>query len=196
MPLSKSQQMARVRSQHTSPEKHLRLALWRVGLRYRLHARTPVGRPDLVFLGAKVAVFVDGCFWHGCPEHYSRPQSTSEFWATKLLTNVRRDRSQTQELERLGWIVVRIWECEVFDHLASSIERIREAVKGNRGLTGPDWRVVRVIPTENPSIEIRELETLRDPIQVQRYAGLRVTGRRVGMRPIQGDSENNVGAKN
>lgn len=87
------------RSQHTRPEVLLRQALWRAGLRYRLHTRTPVGRPDIVFPRQKVAIFIDGCFWHGCPEHYVRPRSRPEFWAAKLLTNFERDHRQTRELE-------------------------------------------------------------------------------------------------
>ena len=67
MRLSRSEQMARICGAHTRPEVLLRAALWGHGLRYRLHAKTPVGRPDILFPGSKVAVFIDGCFWHGCP---------------------------------------------------------------------------------------------------------------------------------
>ena len=70
--LTKSEQMARVRSKDTEPEMVLRKALWKSGLRYRLRPGLP-GTPDLAFVGRKVAIFVDGCFWHGCPEHYTCP---------------------------------------------------------------------------------------------------------------------------
>src|SRR5215211_8176900 len=105
--------MARVKGKNTSPERILRSALWRNGLRYRLDYKVPAGRPDIVFPGPKVAVFVDGCFWHGCPAHYSRPRSQQEFWSEKLAANVERDRRQTLELESRGWRVVRVWEHEI-----------------------------------------------------------------------------------
>ena len=71
------------------------------------------GRPDFVFRAALIAVFVDGCFWHGCPEHYSPPVGNAAFWARKVLVNRRRDRLVDGQLRRLGWIVVRIWEHEL-----------------------------------------------------------------------------------
>src|SRR5580692_10585444 len=109
MGLSRSEQMARIRSRNTTPERVLRGLLWSAGLRYRLHATTPAGRPDIVFPGTRVAVFVDGCFWHGCPDHYVRPRSSSDFWSRKLLENFKRDGAQTERLEALGWRVCRIW---------------------------------------------------------------------------------------
>ena len=105
----RSRMMSRIRGRNTRPERRLRQALWAAGLRYRKHAKTPVGRPDLVFVGPRVAVFVDGCFWHGCPRHYVRPRSRTDFWSRKLRENVDRDRRQTLELHVRGWTVVRIW---------------------------------------------------------------------------------------
>src|SRR5689334_1387580 len=98
--------MSRIRGSNTSPERLLRLALWRRGYRYRLHARTPVGAPDIVFGRRKVAVFVDGCFWHGCPEHYVRPRTRNAFWDAKLDENFKRDRRQTLALIQAGWRVL------------------------------------------------------------------------------------------
>src|SRR5262245_35460834 len=98
MPLSRSEQMARIRSCNTSPEILLRRALWREGLRYRLHVRTVTARPDLVLAHYRTAVFIDGCFWHGCPEHYVPPRSSSLYWAEKLATNVSRDIRQSRAL--------------------------------------------------------------------------------------------------
>jgi DNA mismatch endonuclease (patch repair protein) len=124
MSLTRSQQMSRIRSRDTKPELILRRILWSRGLRYRLHAKTPFGRPDLVFARKKVAVFVDGCFWHGCPDHYAPPRSQSRFWAEKLRQNVARDRLQTRQLEAHGWRVVRLWEHEIADQLADAAERV------------------------------------------------------------------------
>jgi DNA mismatch endonuclease (patch repair protein) len=88
-------------------------ALWKEGLRYRLHLKIEGARPDIVFKSRRLAIFIDGCFWHGCPLHYVRPRSRSEFWANKLQSNTARDRAQTVRLIEKGWTVLRFWEHEV-----------------------------------------------------------------------------------
>lgn len=160
MALSRSEQMARIRSRHTTPELVLRRLLWRAGLRYRLHAMTPAGRPDIVFPGAQVAVFVDGCFWHGCPDHYVRPRSSGDFWCRKLSENFRRDAAQTKRLEALGWRVCRIWEHEVFETADGAVQRIRSAVDGARWRPPTEWRVIKVVETDRQLD--RERRYLRD----------------------------------
>ncbi|HSH60414.1 MAG TPA: very short patch repair endonuclease [Acidimicrobiales bacterium] len=110
--LSKSEQMARVRSAETGPELSLRRAIWAMGGRYRLRPRLP-GSPDLVFTSARLAVFVDGCFWHGCPEHYRAPKANADFWRAKVERNVSRDRRVDGELSASGWRVLRVWEHEI-----------------------------------------------------------------------------------
>lgn len=102
MALTRSQQMARIKGKLTKPEVFLRQALWQRGARYRLHHKTPVGRPDIAFPGPRLAVFIDGCQWHGCPKHYVRPRSRNEFWADELSTNVERDQRQTRAIEAAG----------------------------------------------------------------------------------------------
>jgi DNA mismatch endonuclease (patch repair protein) len=87
--------------------------------------------PDFVFRARRLAVFVDGCFWHGCPKHGTIPKSNRDFWRAKLLANSRRDRCQRQELRRRGWTVVRIWQHE----LAAGNEK-RLAAKLRRALGG------------------------------------------------------------
>lgn len=154
--------MSRIRGKDTEPEVLLRRALWKRGLRYRKNARTPVGRPDIVIASKKVAVFVDGCFWHGCPEHYVRPRSRTEFWAAKLRENVERDRRQVRELEALGWIVCRVWEHEVFDEVDSAADRLAAAVRDRGGRARPSWRVARVEPIDTAGlVERRSLTELR-----------------------------------
>ncbi len=101
--------MSRIRSRDTSPELLLRKSLWKRGLRYRCHARVCGIRPDLVFSGPRVVVFVDGCFWHGCPDHYVRPRTRTKFWQEKLRRTTDRDRLQTELLEAEGWTVLRVW---------------------------------------------------------------------------------------
>ena len=125
--LTKSEQMARVRGVDTGPEMALRRALWHDGLRYRVRPSVP-GRPGLAFMGCRIAVFVDGCFWHGCEVHYKAPATNVEFWSKKIARNKQRDRDVEAELGKLGWTVLRYWEHEVEDNLASVVDRIRSAV--------------------------------------------------------------------
>ena len=163
MALTRSQQMSRIRGRNTKPERNLRTLLWATGLRYRLHAKTPAGRPDIVFPGAKVAVFVDGCFWHGCPDHYVRPRSSTAFWAAKLAENVRRDAKQTHRLEKLGWRVCRVWEHEVFEDPDRVVSRITGAVGNRSWRPHRSWRVYRVVELDRATDrERRYLCDLRD----------------------------------
>jgi DNA mismatch endonuclease, patch repair protein len=120
--------MARVRTAHTAPEIALRRQLWRLGLRYRLHAKLP-GRPDIVFPSARVALFVDGCFWHRCPKHSTDPKRNEEFWTIKLSSNVMRDRRVNRELAALGWTVIRVWEHSVEQRLLATAKRVVATVK-------------------------------------------------------------------
>ena len=123
--------MSRQRSHDTSPERALRSLLHRRGLRYRLHRR-PVPslrrQADLVFPGPQVAVFVDGCFWHCCPDHATSPKANGAWWAAKLARNVERDRDTDQRLAEAGWRVVRVWEHE---DPAVAADRVAEAVKSS-----------------------------------------------------------------
>ena len=127
--LSKSEQMARVGRRNTLPEVLVRTALHRAGWRYRLHVRLP-GTPDFAFIHLQVAVFVDGCFWHGCPRHYVAPLSNIAFWRKKLGRNVRRDRRVDHDLVALGWVVVRVWEHETKTGLARAVRRIEKVLHG------------------------------------------------------------------
>ena len=116
----------------TEPERRLRSLLHQSGLRFRVDRRIgdarSAPRPDIVFGPAKVAVFVDGCFWHSCPDHKSVPSVNQDYWLPKLERNAERDRENTQALEALGWTVIRVWEHEDMEEAAQVIERlIREA---------------------------------------------------------------------
>ncbi len=120
--------MSRIRGKNTKPELLLRKALWRKGARYRLHYKIP-GRPDIVFVGKRIAVFVDGCFWHGCPEHGVSPKTNAAFWRKKIRGNVERDRRITEELRRDGWTVLRFWEHEVRDDLEGVVSKVLLAIE-------------------------------------------------------------------
>lgn len=116
--------MRAVRTQNTPPEMDLRRALFRLGLRYRVHQRVAGTRPDVVFAGARVAVFVDGCFWHGCPDHYTTPKNNAAFWRNRLEQNWARDRRNDEALRAAGWTVFRFWECEVTTNATSLAKRV------------------------------------------------------------------------
>lgn len=109
------ERMSRQRSRDTDPERALRSLLHRRGLRFRLHRRPVPGlrrQADIVFGRAQVAVFVDGCFWHCCPEHATSPKANAAWWTAKLAANVARDRDTDEQLASAGWTVVRVWEHE------------------------------------------------------------------------------------
>jgi DNA mismatch endonuclease (patch repair protein) len=119
--------MKAVRRRDTPPELAIRSALHRRGLRFRVD-RAPVEgirrRADIVFVTARVAVFVDGCFWHGCPTHGSWPKANGDWWRRKILANQQRDADTNRKLERGGWLVVRVWEHEDPEAAAERIERM------------------------------------------------------------------------
>lgn len=87
-------------------------------------------RADVVFGPARVAVFVDGCFWHGCPSHASWPKNNADFWREKIETNQRRDRDTDRRLAEAGWVVVRVWEHEDLEAAADRVERILRDRRG------------------------------------------------------------------
>lgn len=118
--------MSRVRDRDTKPEIRLRKALWAKGLRYRVRYCLP-GKPDIAFPGKKIAVFVDGCFWHGCPVHFKLPKTNSAFWGKKIQNNIQRDQEVTRQLSDNGWTVIRIREHEIKDDLDWVVKKIQNA---------------------------------------------------------------------
>ncbi|MEU9688704.1 very short patch repair endonuclease [Amycolatopsis japonica] len=132
-----STRMSRQKSRDTKIEVDLRRALHAAGLRYRVHRRPVQGvrrEADIVFGPSRVAVFIDGCFWHGCPEHATWPKTNADFWRTKIETNRRRDLDTDRKLAEAGWLVIRIWEHEA---LTTAAAKIHEAVQQRRH-TRPD----------------------------------------------------------
>ncbi|RNI20728.1 very short patch repair endonuclease [Flexivirga caeni] len=121
--------MRAIRRTGTKPELALRSALHRAGYRFRkdLLIRTESGvraRPDIVFTKQRVAVFVDGCFWHGCPEHGGSPRRNTAYWGPKLRRNIERDEDQVTALTSDGWTVLRIWEHVPTDQAVADITKL------------------------------------------------------------------------
>ena len=120
--------MSRVHGSNTALEICFRKALFRQGVRYRL--RYPLeGKPDLVFVRNKIALFVDSCFWHGCSKHAQIPQSNREFWARKLEKNKARDRRVNARLRAENWRVIRVWEHDIKANLDNCIERVTRRIR-------------------------------------------------------------------
>ncbi|MGW5336416.1 very short patch repair endonuclease [Streptomyces bauhiniae] len=152
-----SARMSRQGSRDTAPEVAVRRLLHAAGMRYRVNVPVP-GMPrrtiDIVFGRAKVAVFMDGCFWHGCPEHATRPKANAEWWRAKLDKNMARDLETTRHLRSAGWTVLRFWEHEPVTDVARHI--------------GETVTTARTPPTEPPKDEVgierdTTLGTCNDP---------------------------------
>lgn len=119
--------MKAAKPRDTAPEKALRSALHKKGLRFRIDQK-PITklnrRADIIFRFAKVAVFVDGCFWHGCPIHGTQAKANAEFWRNKITRNQERDLETNQLLKNAGWKVIRVWEHENPEKVAEKIYKI------------------------------------------------------------------------
>lgn len=120
----RSYNMSRIRGKDTGPEMLLRKRLWKMGFRYRVHYKLP-GRPDVVFVSRRVAIFVDGCFWHGCPEHGVRPKTNAAFWDKKIQSAIDRDKKNKDLLEKDGWMVLHFWEHEVEKDLDGLMKKLK-----------------------------------------------------------------------
>lgn len=131
-----SRRMSALARKGTNPELALRRELHRRGMRFRLQVPVPGNRRrsiDIAFTRARLAVFVDGCFWHGCPEHYKLPRTNTEWWAWKVARNTARDQDTDQLLAGAGWTVVRVWEHEPIRDAADRIvTALRQAASSTR----------------------------------------------------------------
>lgn len=128
----RSYNMSRIRSENTTPELVLRKQLCKCGIRsYRLHYKLP-GKPDIVFIGKNVAIFIDGCFWHMCPDCFRMPVTRKEFWKKKIRENVNRDRKINAVLTTAGWTVIRLWEHEIKRNPGKSTNKIIRALKNHK----------------------------------------------------------------
>jgi DNA mismatch endonuclease (patch repair protein) len=134
----RSEVMSRIRGKDTKPELILRRALFAAGFRYRLHAKTVPGKPDLVFPKYRAVVFVNGCFWHGHKCALFRwPRGNALFWRAKIEANVIRDRFVRRQLRTSGWRVSTVWECEFrrgrHRRLAAVVTRLSRWLRADEG---------------------------------------------------------------
>jgi DNA mismatch endonuclease, patch repair protein len=116
MAISRSENMRRIRSKDTGPELTVRKMLRDLGFAgYRIHRKELPGKPDVAFVGRKKAVMIHGCFWHGhdCKEGLRKPKSNPDYWLPKIERNRERDAQHLSEMERLGWSMLTVWECEL-----------------------------------------------------------------------------------
>jgi DNA mismatch endonuclease, patch repair protein len=128
----RSRMMSRIHGKDTQPEMLVRRYLHAAGYRYRLHVSSLPGKPDIVFPQRKVCVFVNGCFWHGCPkcaDGRHKPKSNRGYWLTKIRQNKERDRLHVRKLRTAGWKVLIIWECEIVNR--SKLEHLRRSIGEN-----------------------------------------------------------------
>jgi len=121
--------MSLIRGKNTKPELELRKALWSAGLRgYRLHSKELAGRPDISFSRTKLALFVNGCFWHSCPYcKFSLPKTHSDFWKTKFKKNKERDANKIDHLRKQGWKVLVFWECQIKENPIKCVQIVKHS---------------------------------------------------------------------
>ena len=121
--------MSRIRAKNTGPEVKLRKMLFVEGIRgYRIHYKLP-GKPDIVFTKKKIAIFIDGCFWHKCPVCFQEPETRKEFWMKKIQSNIDRDKKVNEQLKDEGWTVMRFWEHDVRKNPESIVKKIAEILE-------------------------------------------------------------------
>jgi len=120
----RSEIMRRVKNKDTKIEREVRLKLWHSGIRYVKHPKGCYGNPDLVVRGQKIVIFIDSCFWHGCPTHLRMPHTNQDYWRKKIERNIKRDRTVDDYYSSVEWKVMRIWEHDVHD-LTAIIECLK-----------------------------------------------------------------------
>jgi len=124
--------MSRNKAKNTKPELILRKSLWKYGLKgYRMHPKNIPGKPDIAFISRKIAIFINGCFWHRCPNcNYGLPKHNRQFWEDKFNKNIIRDKKKIEQLKEMGWIVITVWECQLKkDILEKTVNSLFKKIK-------------------------------------------------------------------
>jgi DNA mismatch endonuclease (patch repair protein) len=122
----RSEVMRAVKSRDSKIEVAFRKSLWKLGFRYRKNASNYFGKPDIVLKKHKAVIFVDSCFWHGCPEHLRMPSSNRDYWVKKIEKNKSRDLAVNKHYRDNGWTVLRIWEHDLVEDLESAVKSVEE----------------------------------------------------------------------
>lgn len=124
----RSRIMSKIKGKDTKPEVLFRKILFSEGLRYRKNY--PIeGKPDIVFVSKKIAIFIDGCFWHGCKKHCRMPHSNKEYWLKKIKGNIQRDKKNSKILKIKGWRVLRIWEHEIQKKPENALNKVKKFIE-------------------------------------------------------------------
>ena len=125
-----SEIMSKIKGENTKPEIIIRKEMWKNGIRgYRLHWKKASGRPDIAFPKRKVAIFINGCYWHRCPNcNPPLPKTHQEFWKEKFQKNIERDKKKINDLQENGWKVIIIWECKIKKNINECLNRIKEVM--------------------------------------------------------------------
>ena len=126
-----SRVMSSNKAKNTKPELKLRKSLCANGIKgYRLNWKKVPGSPDIAFPGRKIAIFINGCYWHRCPHcKLPLPKTNTEFWKEKFQANIFRDKKKEKELLHLGWIVLVFWECKINENIKNCIYKIKQSIK-------------------------------------------------------------------
>ncbi len=143
----RSRLMKRIKSNNTKPEIKLRKALWAVGIRYRLNVTKLPGKPDIVIQKYKLIIFIDGEFWHGhkWEEKKARIKANKDYWIKKIERNMQRDIQNTQNLQELGYTVIRFWEHEIKKDITGCISRIEAYLLKYHGISFLNGKIHRII---------------------------------------------------
>lgn len=122
--------MSKIKAKNTKPEIIFRKALWKDGLKgYRIHWKKVAGKPDIAFPGRKIAIFINGCFWHRCPKcNPPFPNTHQDFWKNKFQKNKERDKKKINDLQEDGWKVIVIWECKIKKNINECLNRIKDVM--------------------------------------------------------------------
>ncbi|MEZ7892706.1 MAG: very short patch repair endonuclease [Candidatus Wallbacteria bacterium] len=131
---TRSKIMQKVKSFDTSIEVKLRKELWKHEIKgWRKNYKKLIGKPDIVFTKYKIAIFINGCFWHGCPKCYRLPQTNKKYWINKVNKNTLRDKNNIKILMKIGWTVINFWEHEINNNILKCINKIKKNLKIKKG---------------------------------------------------------------
>lgn len=131
-----SKVMSSNKPKNSKPETCLRKGLWSIGVRgYRIHYKTVEGKPDIAFVSKKIAIFVHGCYWHRCPYcKLELPKYNTKFWKQKFEQNMKRDKEKTEQLKKINWEVVTLWECEINSDFNKCLQKIKKVLRTNSNI--------------------------------------------------------------